>query len=210
MKIVSRFVKITLIFSFIFLASFSLSAASLINQKVVFIPQAPLGEWEDPRQQDACEEAVALMAMTWIKGEKDLGLSAWRDKLVELSNFQAEKYGEYRDASLEDIVNRIFNDYFSYDKVSIKDVLSYQDIILELEQGNLVLIPANGQALKNPNFTAPGPERHMVLIKGYDYSTKEFITNDPGTRKGADYRYAADVLLAAIRPYKTGYHEPFD
>lgn len=205
----------------IFLIAPPLFASSLIDQKVPFVSQAPLSEWSDPRQQDSCEEAVVLMSMAWAKDGiststdanlynfKNLSLADWRDKLVALSDFQQEKYGEYRDASLEDIEIRLFRDYFSYEKTKIKDVLSPKDIILELEKGNLVLIPANGQALKNPNFKAPGPERHMVLIKGYDYEAKEFITNDPGTRNGADYRYDEELLFKAIRPYKTGYHEPF-
>lgn len=184
-------------------------AAKIIDQKVNFTAQAPLGEWSDPRQQDACEEAVALMSVNWGRNLASLSLEQGRDELVLLSDFQQEKYGEYRDASLEDIVSRIFIDYFQYNKVKIKDVLKPEDIIAELEKGNLVLIPANGQVLNNPYFTPPGPERHMVLIKGYDYETKEFITNDPGTRQGANYRYAQEVLFDAIRPYKTGYHEAF-
>ena len=183
-----------------------------INQQVPFVSQAPLGEWSDPRQQDACEEAVVLMALTWGRENFNLNYSPtqWRDEIVALSDLQQEKYGEYRDASLKDIEGRMFRDYFNYEKTEIKDVVSPDDIILELEKGNLVLIPANGQALKNPNFKAPGPERHMVLIKGYDYEKEEFITNDPGTRKGAEYRYAKNLLFEAIRPYKTGYHLPFE
>ena len=198
---------------FIFLDGKSLAAIlNKINQVVPFVSQAPLGEWEDPRQQDACEEAVVLMSLAW--GRKDFNLnyspSQWRDEILDLSDFQQEKYGEYRDASLQDIEVRMFREYFNYEKTEIKDLISPDDIILELEKGNLVLIPANGQALKNPNFKVPGPERHMVLIKGYDYEKEEFITNDPGTRNGADYRYQKDLLFVAIRAYKTGYHVPFD
>ena len=47
----------------------------------------------------------------------------------------------------------------------------------------------------------------MIIIRGYDPLTKEFITNDPGTRKGELYRYDATVLYEAIRDYPTGYHE---
>lgn len=195
---------------FIILFTFSASAASFIDQKVPFSSQAPLGGWSDPRQQDACEEASSLMAMAWVKGITGRDKNQWLEEILKLSDFQKEKYGEYRDASVEDIVTRIFIDYFSYEKVFIKEALSAESIILELEAGNLVIIPTNGQALKNPNFTAPGPERHMLVVKGYDYESKEFITNDPGTRNGADYRYEKELLFKAIRNYKTGYHEDFD
>jgi hypothetical protein len=180
-----------------------------ILQKVPFTSQAPLGEWNDERQQDGCEEATALMAMAWVRKEPGVEAKVWRDKILTLSNYEQKEYGEYRDASLDDIVTRIFKAYFSYDGAKVKKISSASGIISELEAGRLVLIPADGQALKNPNFKAPGPERHMVLIKGYDYETEEFITNDPGTRKGENYRYPKEVIFAAIRPYKTGYHEEF-
>lgn len=202
--------KILLSLSVLFVLPLSIALDSQsINYLVPFVSQAPLAQWDDPRQQDACEEAVVLMSMAWVRAEPSLSKEEWRDRILELADFQAEKYGEHRDTSLEDIIQRLFLDYFSYEKVRLEPVIKAEDIILELEKGNIVLIPANGQLLKNPNFTSPGPERHMVLIKGYDYSTKEFITNDPGTRNGANYRYDRDLLFEAIKPYKTGYHEDF-
>ena len=72
----------------------------------------------------------------------------------------------------------------------------------------MVLVPTNGQALGNPYYRPPGPERHYLVIKGYDSRTEEFITNDPGTKRGQDYRYKQDVLFKAIRDYSSGYHEP--
>lgn len=192
------------------------AASKTIFLKVPFTSQAPEGNWKDERQQDGCEEAAALMAMSWVKSgrsqtrsETVLSKKKWRDKIVDLSDWELKKYGEYRDLSLIAIRDWIFKDYFSYKSVVIKNVNSATDIIKELEQGNLVLVPMNGRALKNPNFTSPGPERHMILIKGYDYSTKQFITNDPGTRRGENYRYSAAIIFKAIRTYKTGNKLPF-
>ena len=76
----------------------------------------------------------------------------------------------------------------------------------ELARGNLVLVPANGIKLNNPNFTPPGPDRHMLVIKGYDLDSGEFITNDPGTRKGEGYRYKEEIIMGAITDYPTGDH----
>ena len=176
---------------------------------VPFTSQAPLGEWKDERQQDGCEEASTAMAMAWIGGEKNITKANWKLRILILSNFENKKYGEYRDVALKDVVSWLFNDYFHYDKAAVKAVASSSDILAELEKGHVVMIPANGQALKNPNFTAPGPERHMLLVKGYDYKTKEFITNDSGTRRGENYRYPQKVVFEAIRPYKTGNKLPF-
>jgi len=176
---------------------------------VPFTSQAPLAQWNDERQQDGCEEAAALMAMAWAKGGAPKDKTAWRDKIVGLSDWENKKYGEYRDISLPDMVSWIFNDYFSFTGATVKTVKGAAAIRKELEKGNLVLAPMNGRALKNPYFFAPGPERHMVLIKGYDYKTKQFITNDPGTRRGENYRYSESIIFNAIRPYKTGNKKPF-
>lgn len=174
-----------------------------------FTPQAPLAEWKDKRQQDGCEEAAALMAMAWVKGEKNISKNEWRQRILKLSDWEQGKYGEYRDVSLRDMLVWFFGDYFSHGNAAVKSIREAADIREELERGHVVLVPMNGQALKNPYFTAPGPERHMVLIKGYDYDTRQFITNDPGTRHGENYRYTEEILFNAIRAYKTGYHLPF-
>lgn len=176
---------------------------------VPFTAQAPLGEWSDDRQQDGCEEASAAMAMAWVNGESNIAKEEWLARILALADFEQKKYGEHRDVALKDVVSWMFNDYFGYEKVVIKPVASSSTILNELEQGNIVLIPTNGQALKNPNFKAPGPEEHMILIKGYDYKAGQFITNDPGTRRGENYHYSSEIIFKAIRPYETGYKLPF-
>lgn len=177
---------------------------------VPFTSQAPLGQWSDERQQDGCEEAAALMARAWRDKVKSYTKNVWRQKIIALSEWENKKYGEYRDVSLSDMQAWIFKDYFKDSLTEIKIIKSANDLISELEKGNIILMPSNGRALKNPNFTSPGPERHMILIKGYDYQKKQFITNDPGTRRGENYRYSEKIILAAIRPYRTGNKLPFD
>jgi len=185
------------------------AAADSFSLSVPFTSQAPTGEWKDQRQQDGCEEASAAMAMAWVGGETNIKPADWRLRILILSTFEKKKYGEYRDVALRDIVDWLFKDYFHYQGAEVKTVAGPADILKELEKGNLVLTPMNGRLLKNPNFSGLGPERHMVLIKGYDYKTKEFITNDPGTRRGENYRYSEKVIFNAIRAYRTGYHKPF-
>jgi hypothetical protein len=175
---------------------------------VPFTVQAPLLEWSDPRFQDACEEASALMAMKWILDEKFGTKAVVRNEILAISTWQTEKFSSYHDTSVEDTVERIFKGYFGYKNVSVKNNISSVDIIYELEMGNIVITPMNGQALKNPFFTQPGPERHMVLIKGYDPEKQEFITNDPGVSQGESYRYPINIFMDAIRDYPTGDHVP--
>ncbi|MFA7088139.1 MAG: C39 family peptidase [Patescibacteria group bacterium] len=185
------------------------AAFSPLILSVPFTSQAPLGEWQDERQEDGCEETVALMAMSWVRNDNARDKNEWRTQILKLSDWEKSKYGEDRDVALFDMLVWIFGDYFSHGNVAIKSVRTADDILMELEKGHLVLTPMDGQALKNPYFTPPGPERHMILIKGYDYDAGEFITNDPGTRRGENYRYSSAVIFKAIRPYTTGFHEPF-
>lgn len=174
---------------------------------VPFTPQAPFGDWEDERQQNACEEAAALMAMRWVEG-RELSRKEAEEEIIAISEYERWKYGHFHDTSAKDVVERIFQGYFQYENVEVFFGISSQDILQELLRGNIVIVPVNGQKLKNPYFTPPGPIEHMLLIRGYDAEKKEFITNDPGTRRGEGYRYPQDVLEGALQDYPTGYHLP--
>ena len=185
-----------------------LAAKAPLIINVPFTSQAPLGEWKDSRQQDGCEEAAVAMAMAWAGNEKNIKKDNWRLRILILSTFEKKKYGEYRDVSVTDVQAWLLKDYFNYENSFIKKVVTASDIIKELEAGNVVLAPTDGRKLKNPNFVGVGPERHMLVIKGYDYDKKQFITNDPGTRNGESYRYSEKVIVEAIRDYHTGYHKP--
>ncbi len=176
--------------------------------EVPFTSQAPFGEWSDPRHQDGCEEAAVLMATSWVRGRPTLSREEAKKEILALSSWQSENYGEYRDTSAADTFNRLLKNYYQYQTGEIKEVTSPEDIVAELAKGHVIITPMNGRALENPHFTAPGPERHMVLVKGYDLTTNEFITNDPGIRQGEGYRYPFSVFFAAIRDYRTGYHLP--
>jgi len=183
------------------------TAGETILLSVPFSAQAPFGNWSDQRLEDGCEEASALMAVKWARGES-LSRQEANDEILAASDYILDKYGEYRDISSTDTVAWIFKDYFNYDKISLVKGVSADDIIAELKKGNLVVAAMDGQLLDNPYFTPPGPEHHMLVIRGYDEGAREFTTNDPGTRHGEAYRYDADLLFGAIGDYPTGHHEP--
>ncbi len=177
----------------------------IIYNEVPFTSQAPYGEWDDARQQNGCEEAVSLMAAYWALGKK-LDNNIAKKEILNVSGYQEKNYNNYVDTSVEDTAKIILGEYFDYNNVEVKIVDIIEDIINELENGYLIIAPTNGVLLKNPYYTPPGPERHNILIIGYDYETKEFITNDPGTKRGKDFRYNEDVLYNAICDYPTGDH----
>jgi hypothetical protein len=189
-----------------------LAAAGIGQIKTLAIPftcQAPYAEWSNPIYQNACEEAAAVMVMHWVRGE-ELPKELADKEIADLSNWESENYGEFRDTSVEDTVSRIFKGYFAYEGAEVKKDASLEDIMVALSSGEAVIVPVNGRLLGNPYYTPPGPERHSLVIRGYDEETGEFITNDPGTRMGELYRYDKDVLYNAIRDYPTGYHLPIE
>lgn len=186
---------------------FSTELNESILHEMTFTAQAPFGEWSDPRLQDGCEEAASLMAVFWARGET-FTLEEAKAEILAASEYELATYGSYHDTSAADTLSRIIEGYFGFDGARLARSITKQEMIDELYAGNVLIIPTNGRALNNPNFTAGGPERHMLVVKGYDVATDEFITNDNGTRQGEGYRYDANVLFGAIRDYTSGYHEP--
>ena len=183
----------------------SVPVESSIVQNVPFIVQAPRHNWKDPVYQNACEEAVILMAMRWVQ-EKPLSNEEAFTEIQKISDYSKDHYGFYLDQSAEELA-KLMREYFKYPNVRYLANIQIADIKAELFKGNLVLVPVNGQKLGNPYFTQPGPTEHMVLIKGYDVKTNEFITNDPGIGKGNGYLYKEAVIDRALRMYASGYKE---
>jgi hypothetical protein len=173
---------------------------------VPFTPQAPFAEWYDPRQDYGCEEASLLMVWHYIKQEP-LSLANAKAEITALSDWELKTYGEFRDSSASDTV-KIFKEYFQYQNVRLIFDVSIEDIKKELAMGNPVIVPMHGQVLDNPYYTPPGPLHHMLVVVGYDDKTREFITNDSGTKRGHKIRYTYDNFYSAIRDYETGHALP--
>ncbi len=178
--------------------------ASSVLLNVPFTSQAPNGNWDDPRQQDGCEEASILMAWLWISG-KTMTPDEAEKEIIAISEFEEVNYGNYHDTNAADTM-KVMKAYYNYDKLSVKINPTVEDIKNELRQGRLVLVPANGQKLGNPNFKQPGPLTHMLVIRGFDDAKNEFTTNDPGTRKGEGYIYDYNTVYEAMVDYPTGMH----
>jgi hypothetical protein len=175
---------------------------------VPFFAQAPTANWADPRQQDGCEEASLLMAYLWITG-KSMTVRQAEEEIIALSEWQKSKYGEFVDRSITD-TGKMFEEYYKHGNYEIRRDITAKDIKGELAQGNIVIVPTNGQILANPNYTAPGPLTHMLPIIGYDDKAGVFITNDPGTRNGKQFKFEYDRLIDSIYDYQTGAHEGYE
>lgn len=178
----------------------NLQDVKFVQMKVPFTVQAPFGNWSDPIFQNACEESSIAMVMGWVRGMAAISAQEAKEQILDIVNFENKTLGYNTDTDLTD-VEKIFKIHFKHQNVSVKRSISLADIIQELQKGNIVIVPAFGQALANPNYTPPGPTAHMLVVTGYDPASKKFTTNDPGTRHGAEYRYDENVFFSAIWEY---------
>lgn len=173
---------------------------------VPFTVQAPFGGWADERQDYGCEEASILMAMHWVRDEPLSAVQA-EQEIIAISEFEKEQYGDFHDTSAEDTL-KAMKAYFKYENAFVKYDIGIADIKAELARGNAVIVPLDGRKVGNPYYTQPGPPKHKLVIRGYDDAAQEFITNDPGTKRGEGYRYNYDVLENALVDYPTGINKP--
>ncbi len=159
---------------------------SAVLLPVPFTTQAPFVAWLPP-YNETCEEANLVMAMRWVKNQ---GLTPQEasSEMLSLVVFENKNFGFNADTTVEQ-TSQLIRGYYHYDNYEIKRNASLDDIKSELNSGNIVIIPAAGKLLNNPHFTFPGPDYHMLLIRGYDNNKRVFITNDPGTKYGERYEY---------------------
>jgi len=172
---------------------------------VPFTPQAPFGEWSDPRQQDGCEEASALMAVAWARGTT-LSYTDAKKEIIAMAEYENTTYGSNKDTDVDATASRLLKEYMNFTNYEIIYTPT-EEQLKEFVQEQVIIMPAQGQRLGNPYFTAPGPETHMLVIIGYDKTKDEFITNDPGTRRGQYFRYSPATIMKAMYNYPTNKQE---
>jgi hypothetical protein len=180
------------------LAAGSAALPLKVYSPVPFLCQAPYANWDQP-WQDACEEAAIIMAIHYIRGGP-VDREAGNREILDLVDFQSRKYGGHFDLTAAQAA-RLIKDYYEFEKLEIKYDITIDDVKEELARGNLVIAPMAGRLLGNPYYTPPGPAYHYMLFKGYDDRTKEFITNDCGTKRGRSYRYQYSAAYAAIHDW---------
>lgn len=171
-----------------------------INLKVPFIPQAPKQVW-DAIHEDACEEASALMVQAYLNGEKTVSVDEAERRIQEVVAYEIQTLGFFESTDAETVA-KIMREHLGIPGAKAVVLASAGQIRQQLAAGKPVILPADGKALKNPNFRRGGPVYHMVVVKGY--TDAKFITNDPGTRKGADYVYDQKLLLDAVADWIGG------
>lgn len=171
-----------------------------INLAVPFTVQAPHAIWEEP-YKEFCEEASALMAASYVLNESLPSADVADAKLLAIKEFEATRFGYWQDTTAAETAI-VLREYFKIKDVALIEQPTVNDIKQALSVGKLVIMPAAGQQLYNPYFRAPGPPYHMLVIKGYTADGR-FITNDPGTRHGADYIYDEAIIMNAMHDWRS-------
>ncbi len=161
---------------------------------VPFTPQAPTANW-DELHNEACEEAVAIMAHEYFSGNTSTTLapSLVETEISKITDWFTKRYGYYLDTTSNETAEMI-RELYDLNTNLIAN-FTETDIKEALAENKLVLISFNGRLLGNPNYKSPGPIHHMLLIKGY--SKEGYVTNDPGTRNGRGYTYDFETLFNA-------------
>lgn len=158
-----------------------------------FASQAPFADWSEP-WQNACEEA-SINIVRYYYRDMQLSKESMSDDILAMVDFQMKNWGGHNDLTADKtlaLANSVYGltgeVITNYSVESIKEYIA-KDIP--------VIVPTDGRLLDNPNFRGDGPPYHMLVVKGYD--GENFITNDPGTRKGEGYVYPYQTLLGSIK-----------
>lgn len=161
--------------------------------------QAPYANW-DELHEETCEEAALLMVQRfWTKGT--LSEQTAETELQAMVKWETENgYGyDVNMVELLDVAKRHYglNGY-------IETEVTVEKIKEILAKGYPIIIPAAGRELGNPYFSGEGPWYHVLTVVGYD--AKNFITHDPGTKRGEGYKYEQNHLVSVIHDW-TGVKE---
>lgn len=172
--------------------SLTIMGTIILVMNVPFTAQAPLRNWGAPFNE-ACEEAALVMASHYFSGTPFTAQQA-TDEILNVVRWERQIYGFDEDTSATTTAQTA-RDYFGLSARVSTDVTA-ERMKHHINDGKIVLVPVYGKALRNPHYRSGGPYYHMIAIIGYDGDY--FITHDPGTQYGAQYRYHKDVVLPAI------------
>ena len=168
--------------------------APIANRAVPFTSQAPFAVW-DELHGEACEEASLIMAMAYFRNFALTPHTA-EQEILNVVDWQTQQ-GYAVDLTAKE-TKEVAEQYYQLTAELVYKV-NVETIKRELDAGKLVILPLAGREIGNPYFQTPGPIYHMLVVTGYD--DDEFITNDPGTKRGENYHYQFATLINAIHDW---------
>lgn len=171
-----------------------------LNLFVPFVSQAPLGVW-DAVHEETCEEASLVMLQAYLTDERSVSPQDAETQLLDLVAEEMRVFGYFESTPAEKVVE-LMKVHYGYDRLVVEPLDSIKNLKAEVAKGYPVIVPADGKVLDNPFFSGDGPEYHMVVVKGY--TPTHIITNDPGTRRGADFLYTYENFFDAAHDWNDG------
>lgn len=160
-----------------------------------FICQAPLeteANWIF--HEESCEEAALLQAYLY-EGNQIMTKDQANEEILDMIKWQKENFGGHNDIYADEL-KILANKYYGIplDNIVITYDATLEDIKKEISNGHVVIAPVTSKFLKNPYYVYPG--YHMLEVIGYTQNT--IITNDNGTRRGADFSYPTEDFMKAL------------
>ena len=163
------------------------------NLAVPFTSQAPFAVW-DVVHEDTCEEAAIYMAVQYFEGVTGVIDPTIADTALLAMVDMETKMGLKVSVTVAELGT--FTEATVVDNPTIEQIKAY------INAGIPVVVPARGRELGNPFYSGIGPLYHLFTIRGYD--GENFITNDPGTRRGENYVYPQSVIMNTMADWNNG------
>ncbi len=164
---------------------------------VPFICQAPFQTKENwVYHEESCEEAAFLQVHYYLEGITEVDPQKAHETILDMIAWQKDNFGEHKDLYANDM-KLFIRDYYGYKAEDIEII--YDADIIEIKKaissGYPVIVPIMGDVLQNPYYPYPG--YHMLTVIGY--TPEKIITNDVGTKNGADFSYSYEKFMKATK-----------
>jgi hypothetical protein len=174
----------------------------IVNLEVPFISEAPQKIWSGA-WLNGCEEASVAMVDNFYIGKNKVTPKDAAALMNKLFAWQNKIYKSNANSNATRTVEMILKNNLSFKTRIVRDP-TLEQIKNELRAKRPVISLHYGLNLKNPDlvFRRNGSAYHMIVIKGFDDNTQEFIVHDNGSHKnGVDFRYKYDILMSSLRDY---------
>ena len=183
----------------LFLLSTNITLAET-NLEVPFTTQSPYKEWIPP-WDNACEETSITMINAFYHNypERNIVAEDAAPTILKIVDIEDKYFGFNEDTNSNQNAYLIDN-YFSWESTIVKNPTIAQ-IKHEIDVGHPVILPVYLPYLPNPYYSTKNLDYHVIVISGYDDEPQEFITQDPGTRRGLDLHYSYDSIMYAMHDF---------
>ncbi len=172
-----------------------------VNLAIPFTSQAPFAIW-DSVHKDTCEEASILMVSQYFANITTATIEPQAADDALLAMVDAEtKAGLLTSLTVAEL-GKFAENFYPILQSTIINNPTIDQIKTYIHDGFPVLVPVAGRQMGNPFYAGDGPLYHYVVIRGYD--GQNFITNDPGTRRGENYIYSQSVIMDAMGDWNGG------